>query len=109
MILQQALNEKVPKGISILQIQDNAIMLGSGEIFQGIQKQINDMIKKQTTNESTLLNHRKAIMVLQDDWKGWNEGQQSLEKSIELNNKTIQKLTTKQDLARNTKAMEETS
>jgi hypothetical protein len=42
--LQQAIIEEMRVGITILQSQDNVIIQEAGWIFQGIHKQIADMV-----------------------------------------------------------------
>lgn len=63
--------------------QDDIIVSDAGEIFQGIHILIADMIKILTRNCSMLLNHKKAIVKIQDDAKVWREAQQSLENKVE--------------------------
>lgn len=46
MIVQQASINEMRQGIVILQGQDGAILQEAGEIFQGIHKQLYNMIKK---------------------------------------------------------------
>lgn len=66
-MIQQPIIGEVRKGITMLQGQDNIIVSEAGEISQGIHMQIADMVKKLTTNGSTLINHKKAILQIQDD------------------------------------------
>jgi len=67
--LQQAIIEEMRAGISILQSQDNVIVQEAGTIVQGIHKQIVYMVQNQTSNGSTLINHKKAIMKLHEENK----------------------------------------
>jgi len=66
------------------------------------------MIKKLTANGSTLINHEKAIVKIQDDIKIFVEGQQSLENKVEAMDKFMKTLPTKKDLQDHMKSMDET-
>lgn len=88
-MIQQAIIDEVRKAITVLQGQDNIIVLEAGEIFQGIRMPIVDVVKKLTTNGSTLMNHKKAIVKIQDDVKVWGEAQQLLENNVEAMDKHI--------------------
>jgi len=82
------------------------IVQEAGEIFQGIHKQLYDTIKKQVNNGTTLLNHRKAIMKLRDDFKVMKSSQLKMESKIESIDKFVQTLPTKEDLRLHAKAMD---
>ena len=69
MIVHQVVINKMRQGIGIFQSQDNVILQEAGEIFRGIHKQIDDGIKKQLHNGSTLLIYRKSIMKIPDGFK----------------------------------------
>jgi len=64
--IQQAIINEMRVGIMILQGQDNVVVQETGEILQAMYKQVAEEIKKQTSNGSTFLTHRKAIIDLID-------------------------------------------
>lgn len=66
-VIQQAMNNEIRQGITMLQTQDNVSIKAAGDIFEGIHKQIHNSLKKKTENGSTLLNHRRSIMRMQED------------------------------------------
>jgi len=54
-MIQQAIIDEVRVAITLLQNRHNMIVSEAAGIFQGIQQQISDMVKKLTTNGSTLV------------------------------------------------------
>jgi len=106
--LQQAIIEEIRAGISILQSQDSVIVQEAGMIFQGIHKQIADMVHKQTLNSSTLISHKKAIVELQKESKSASKRQDDLEEAVEGIQVFLGKLPTTSELAWHSKAMDET-
>ena len=61
-ITQQAIIDEMKVGITILHGLDDIIVQATGEILQRIYKQLAEIVKKQTLNVSTFLNHQKAII-----------------------------------------------
>lgn len=106
-MIQQAIIDEVRKGISILQGQDNIIVLEPREIFQRIRHQIADMVKKLATNGSTLINHKKVIVKLQDNFKIWKEVQQSLENKVEDIEKHMKMVPSNDYITKHMKSMDE--
>ena len=106
-VIQQAMNNEIRQGITMLQTQDNVSIKAAGDIFEGIHKQIHNSLKKKTENGSTLLNHRRSIMRMQEDvWK-IQISNITLSSMVEAIDKFVQTLPTKQDLSEHTKAMDE--
>jgi hypothetical protein len=91
----------------MLQGQDNVIIKAAGDIFQGIHKQIHNSLKKQTETGSTLLNHRRSIMKLQEDVGKINTTNLSLTLKVQALDKFVKTLPTKQDLLVKAKAKDE--
>jgi len=106
--LHQAIIEEMRAGIAILQSQDSIIFQEAGTIFQGIHKQIMDMVQKQVSNGSTLINHKKAILKLQDENKRFSKRQDDLEGAVEGIQVFLGKLPTKNKLLQHSKTMDET-
>jgi len=106
--LQDAIIEEMFSGIAVLQTQDNMIVQEVSSIFQGIDQQIANIIKTQITNGSTLLNHEKAIVKIQEENKTISEKQGVIEETIEVIQNYLDLLPTKKDLLNHTKAMDET-
>jgi len=94
-------------GFSILQTQDHVIVQGAGSICQGIHQQVTDIFSKQVTNGSILLNHKNAIVKLQEENKSFSERQDNMEEVIERIQKFLEKLPTKSDLLKRIKSMDE--
>jgi hypothetical protein len=108
MLLQQAVIHEMRQGITILQTQDNIIIKEAADIFAGIRSQIDNMVKKQTETSSTLLNHRKIIMQLQEATKILNVQVTSMLGRIGGLERFTKDLATKKDLEKHVKAMDET-
>jgi len=83
LMIQQAILEELRNGINILQGQENDIVKEATEAFDGISLQIQDMVKKLTMNHNTLLNHKSAIVEIQDNSKIWKDAQQSMDNRVE--------------------------
>jgi phage shock protein A len=66
------------------------------------------MVKQQTSHASTLMNHKRSLVKLTDDFKVWKNSQQSIENKIEQIDKYTKSLPTKRDLDSHTKSMDET-
>jgi hypothetical protein len=69
MSIQQGVIKEMKQGITVLQKQDNIRITEAREMLQGIKKELHYSLKKQVDNRSTLLNHQKSIMKLQDDFQ----------------------------------------
>jgi len=108
MLVQQVVINEVRQGIMILQKQDNVIVEEAAGIFAGIHQQIGHSIKKQTENGSTLLNHKSAIMKLQEETKTMKITIESMLGRIGELERYTKELPSKQDLKDHTKAMHET-
>jgi len=106
--LQQAIIEEMRAGITILQSQDNVIVQEARSIFQGIHKQVADMIKQQPTQGSTLLNHKKAIVTLQEETKNISRQHKEIFTVIEGIQEFLKEVPTWMDLLKHMKAMDET-
>jgi len=89
LIVQQAILEELRNGINILQGQDNDIVQETAEAFAVISAQIEDLVKKTTTNYISLLNYKSAIVKLQDEFKIWDNMQQSIENRVEAIDKHV--------------------
>lgn len=100
--------EQMRAGITILQTQDNVIVQEASSIFQGIHRQIADMLKKQTENGSTLHNHTKVIVKIQEENKDLLGRQNNMEEVIEGIQNFLETLTTKADLLKHTRTMDKT-
>jgi len=107
-MIQQPIIGEVREGITMFQGQDNIIVSEAGEISQGIHMQIADMVKKLTTNGSTLINHNKEILQIQDDANIWREAQQSLEHMVKAMDRHIKMLPTKKDIQMHMMSMDDT-
>jgi hypothetical protein len=66
------------------------------------------MVKIQTSHASTLMNHKRSLVKIIDDFKIWKNSQQLLENKVEHMDKYIKTLATKKDMDNHTKAMDET-
>ena len=77
-------------------------------MFDGITSQIQDPVKKTTTNHNSLLNHKTAIVQIQDEFKIWKNAQQSLENKVEGIDKHVRKLPTRNELEAHMNAMDST-
>jgi len=108
LMIQQTILDEVRVGINILNGQDNDIVREAKEAFDGITLQIQDMVKQQTSHASTLMNHKRSLVKLLDDFKVWKHSQQSLENKVDHMDKYIKTLATKKDMENHAKAMEET-
>jgi hypothetical protein len=108
MIIQQAVINEMRQGISILQKQDNIIIKEAADIFTGIRSHTGDSVKEQTESGSTLLNHRRSIMKIQDKVKTIKLHIDSMLGRIGGFERFTKELPTKEDLAKHTKAMDET-
>jgi len=82
------------------------IVQEASSIFQGIHQQVADMVSKQVTNGSTLLNHTKPIMKLQEESKNYAKRQDDMEEVIQGIQNILETLPTKSDLLKYTKAMD---
>jgi polyhydroxyalkanoate synthesis regulator phasin len=108
MRLQQVVLEEIRTGINILQKQDNTIVEEASEVFQGIHRQPANAAKKNFDNTVQLIAIKAMISKLKDDFRLWRTTQQSLENKVELIEKRIKDLPTKDDLRAHAKAMEVT-
>ena len=108
LMIQQTILDEIRGGINILNGQDNDIVREAKEAFDGITLQIQDMVKQQTSHASTLLNHKRSLVKVLDDFKIWKNSQQSLENKVEQMDKYVKTLASKQDLIGHAKAMDET-
>jgi len=108
LMIQQTILDEIRGGINILNGQDNDIVREAKEAFDGITLQIQDMVKQQTSHASTLMNHKRSLVKLIDDFKAWKDSQQSMENKIERIDNIIKNLPTKEDLEGHTKAMDVT-
>lgn len=105
---QQAITEEMRTGSTILQPQDNVIVQEVGELFHSIHEEIAGLVQKQTTNGSTLLHHKQAIITLQEESDARNTRQQSIKNMVEAMAKFMKMLPAKQDVLQHTKAIDET-
>lgn len=55
------------------------------------------MVKLLTANGSTLINHKKAIVKIQDDFKIWRNVRQSIENQVEAIQNDMWAILTKRD------------
>jgi sulfur transfer complex TusBCD TusB component (DsrH family) len=108
MMIQQAVINEMPQGITMLQKEDNIIIKEAAVIFAVIHNQIADSLKKRTENGSTVLNQRKTIMKLQEEVKAINISIISMVGRIGGLERYTKQLPTKEDLIKHTKAMDET-
>ena len=108
LLIQQTILDEIRGGINILNGQDNDIVREAKEAFDGITLQIQDMVKQQTSHASTLMNHKRSLVKMIDDFKLWKNSQQSFENKIEQMDRYIKTLATKKDLEDHAKAMDET-
>jgi hypothetical protein len=108
LMIQQAILEEVRGGINILNGQDNDIVREAKEAFDGITLQIQDMVKQQTSHASTLMNHKRSLVKIIDDFKAWKNSQQSLENKVDQMDNYIKTLATKKDMDSHAKAMDDT-
>ena len=106
-MIQQTILDEMRGGINILNGQDNDIVREANEAFDGITMQIQDMVKQQTSHASTLMNHKKTLVKIKDDFKAWMNSQQAIENKVEQIDKYVRRLPTKQDLDGHSKAMDE--
>jgi len=107
LMIQQTILDEVRGGINILNGQDNDIVREANEAFDGITLQIQDMVKQQTSHASTLMNHKRSLVKIIDDFKIWKNSQQSLENKIGRMDEYIKTLPTKKDIDSHAKAMDE--
>jgi len=107
LMIQQTILDEMRGGINILNGQDNDIVREANEAFDGITMQIQDMVKQQTSHASTLMNHKKTLVKIKDDFKAWMNSQQAIENKVEQIDKYVRRLPTKQDLDGHSKAMDE--
>lgn len=68
MPIQQVVIKEMRQGITILQKQYYIRITEAREMLQGINKEIHNSQKNQVDKGSTLLNHQKSILKLQDDF-----------------------------------------
>jgi hypothetical protein len=108
LMIQQTILDEIRGGINILNGQDNDIVREAKEAFDGITLQIQDMVKQQTSHASTLMNHKRSLVKILDDFKAWKNSQQSLENKVESMDRYIKTLATKKDIDGHAKAMDET-
>jgi len=108
LMIQQTILDEIRGGINILNGQDNDIVREAKESFDGITLQIQDMVKQQTSYASTLMNHKRSLVKIIDDFKMWKNAHQSLENKVDQMDKYIKTLATKKDMESHTKAMDET-
>jgi hypothetical protein len=108
LMIQQTILDEIGGAINILNGQDNDIVREAKEAFDGITLQIQDMVKQQTSHASTLMNHKRSIVKIIDDFKAWKNSQQSLENKVDHMEQYIKTLSTKKDLDSHAKAMDET-
>jgi hypothetical protein len=108
LMIQQTILDEIKGGINILNGQDNDIVREAKEAFDGITLQIQDMVKQQTSHASTLMNHKRSLTKVIDDFKAWKNSQQSLENKVDQIDKYIKTLATKKDMDSHAKAMDET-
>jgi len=106
--IQQSILDEIRGGINILNGQDNDIVREAKEAFDGITLQIQDMVKQQTSHATTLMNHKRSLVKIIDDFKIWKNSQQSLENRVDRMDHYIKTLATKKDMEDHSKAMEET-
>jgi hypothetical protein len=100
--------EELRMGINILQTQDGTIVSEVSTIFQEIHQEIHEATKARLSHATTLINHKKAIVKIQDELRAWKNSQQSVENRVELMDKHMSELPTKRDLESHTRAMDET-
>jgi len=108
LMIQQTILDEIRGGINILNGQDNDIVREAKEAFDGITLQIQDMVKQQTSHASTLMNHKRSIIKIIDDFKVWKNSQQSLENKVDRIETYIKTSPTQKDLDSHAKAMDET-
>jgi len=108
LITQQVILDEIRAGINILNGQDNDIVREAKEAFDGITLQIQDMVKQQTSHASTLMNHKRSLVKIMDDFKLWKNTQQSLEGKMDQLDKYVKTLATRKDMEDHAKAMDET-
>jgi len=108
LMIQQSILDEVRGGINILNGQDNDIVREAKEAFDGITLQIQDMVKQQTSHASTLMNHKRSLVKIIDDFKEWKNSQQSLKNKFERLDEYVRTLATKKDLDSHARAMDET-
>jgi len=108
LLIQQTILYEVRGGINILNGQDNDIVREAKEAFDGITLQIQDMVKQQTSHASTLMNHKRSLVKILDDFKAWKKSQQTLENKVEQMDSYVRTLATKKDMDSHAKAMDET-
>jgi hypothetical protein len=108
LIVQQTILDEIRGGINILSGQDNDIVREAKEAFDGITLQIQDMVKQQTSHASTLMNNKRQLVKLIDEFKAWKNSQQSLENKVDQMDKYIKTLSTKKDMDSHAKAMDKT-
>jgi chromosome segregation ATPase len=108
LMVPQAILEELRNGINILQGQDNDIVKEASEVFGGISAEVQDLTKNTTTNHNSLLNHKSAIVKLQDDFKIWKNTQQSIKNRVEAIDKHVRRLPTREELDMHTKALNDT-
>lgn len=107
MLPQQGMISEMRQGIMILQKQDTVIIKEAGDISQGIHKQIHLSLEIQTKNGSTLLNHRRSLMMCQEDITKITWSNLSLTSKVEAMDKALKTLPTKDDLSVHAKAINE--
>jgi hypothetical protein len=108
LMIQQTILDEIRGGINILNGQDNDIVREAKEAFDGITLQIQDMVKKQTSHATTLMNHKRSLVKIIDNFKLWKNSQQSLENKVDQMDKYVKTLATKRDMDSHAKAMDET-
>ena len=105
--LQQAISEEIRAGISVVQTQDNVIVQEASSIFQGIHQQIANIIKKQVENGSTLLNHKKAVVTIQEENNNLSGRKNDIRDAIEGLQNFLETLPSKSDVLKRTNATEQ--
>jgi hypothetical protein len=106
-MILHAILEELRGGLNTLNGQDNDIVREAKEAFDGITIQIADMVKKQTSHATTLINHKRLIVKIQHDFKASRDSPQLTEIKVDPMDMFIRMLPTKHDLDNHTKPMDE--
>jgi len=107
LMIQLTILDEIRGGINILKGEDNDIVREAKEAFDGITIQILDMVKQQTSHASTLMNHKRTLVKIKDNFKAWTNSQQPIENKVEQIDKYCRRLPIRQDLDDHSKAMDE--
>jgi hypothetical protein len=105
--IQQTILHEIRGGINILNGQDNDIVREAKEALDGITSQIHDMVRQQTSHATTLMNRKRSLVKILDNFKAWKNSQQSIENKVEQIDRYVKTLPMKKDLDNHAKAMDE--